>query len=146
MRQTCTENFLILNSCAEIINIRYIVKSGPVHVACIWLALFPALFALILLMAPAYGQPEQTTISDIDNNPVAQDILQKIEQTKKWIAELEEKQSNLIAESKELEEKRLQAKTSLESDLKEWEGLWEQSDDLEVIKLEESGNLTGNKT
>ena len=92
---------------------------------CRWLAGIPV-FVLILAMSPAYGQSEQTTITDIENNPVAKDILQKIEQTKKWIVELEEKQASLIAESKELEEKRQQAKSSLESDLIEWENLWEQ--------------------
>ena len=86
---------------------------------------FPfAFFALILFTIPAYGQSNQTTISDIENNPVAQDILAKIEETKKWIADLEERQANILLESKELEEKRTQAKASLEDDLQEWEKLW----------------------
>ena len=35
---------------------------------------------------------EQVTLSeDLANNPLAQDILKKIEQTKKWIVELEER-------------------------------------------------------
>ena len=35
---------------------------------------------------------EQTTLSgDLANNPVAQDILRKIEQTKQWIADLEKR-------------------------------------------------------
>jgi len=88
-----------------------------------WLAYTSTFFAL-LFVVPAYGESEQTTITNIENNPVAQDILNKIEETKKWIAELEEKQANLISENKELEEKRLQAKSSLENDLQQWEGLW----------------------
>ena len=81
-------------------------------------------FMLLLFTIPAYGQSEQTTISDIENNPVAQDILAKIEETKKWIADLEERQANIMLESQELEEKRAQAKASLEDDLQKWETLW----------------------
>jgi hypothetical protein len=36
---------------------------------------------------------KQTTLSgDLANNPLAQDILEKIEQTKQWIADLEERE------------------------------------------------------
>ena len=36
---------------------------------------------------------EQKTLSgDLSNNPVAQDILKKIEQTKQWIADLEQRE------------------------------------------------------
>lgn len=47
--------------------------------------------------SPIYAQESvetsnQTTLSgDLSNNPVAQDILKKIEQTKKWIKDLEQK-------------------------------------------------------
>ena len=86
---------------------------------------FPSSFIVLLLFTiPAYGQSEQTIISDIENNPVAQDILVKIEETKKWIADLEERQANIMLESQELEEKRAQAKTSLENDLQKWGELW----------------------
>ena len=38
-------------------------------------------------------QSEQTTLSgDLLNNPLAQDILEKIEQTKHWIADLEKRE------------------------------------------------------
>ncbi len=69
---------------------------------------------------------EQVTLSgDLANNPVAQDILKKIEQTKKWIKELEEKNYEALEAKKELETKRAQALEKLNQDLNEWEALWE---------------------
>lgn len=69
---------------------------------------------------------EQVTLSgDLTNNPVAQDILKKIEQTRKWIKELEEKNYEKLEAKKELETKRSQALEKLNQDLKEWEALWE---------------------
>lgn len=69
---------------------------------------------------------EQVTLSgDLANNPVAQDILKKIEQTKKWIKELEEKNYEALEAKKELETKRAQALEKLNQDLSEWEALWE---------------------
>jgi len=69
---------------------------------------------------------EQVTLSgDLANNPVAQDILKKIEQTKKWIKELEEKNYEALEAKKELEAKRAQALEKLNQDLNEWEALWE---------------------
>lgn len=69
---------------------------------------------------------EQTTLSkDLANNPVAQDILKKIEQTKKWIKELEDRKYEDLKAKEELEAKRAQALEKLNQDLKEWEALWE---------------------
>ena len=52
------------------------------------------IFALFFVLNPVFADSidtsEQTTISNnLQNNPLAQDILKKIEQTKQWIAELE---------------------------------------------------------
>lgn len=87
---------------------------------------------LFLSINPVFGQSsdvntsEQTTLSeDLANNPVAQDILKKIEQTKKWIAELEQRNYEKLEAQKELEAKRAQALEILNQDLKEWEELWE---------------------
>ncbi len=80
---------------------------------------------------PAFAQNpstagESTTLSgDLENNPLAQEILQKIEQTKQWIAELEKRNYDNIEKQKELEAKRQQALTKLNEDLAEWEKLWE---------------------
>lgn len=69
---------------------------------------------------------EQVTLSDnLANNPVAQDILKKIEQTKKWIKELEERNYKKLESEKELDSKRSQALEKLNQDLREWESLWE---------------------
>jgi len=69
---------------------------------------------------------EQVTLSeDLTNNPLAQDILKKIEQTKKWIAELEERDYEQLEKQRELEEKRRQSLEKLNQDLREWEILWD---------------------
>ena len=68
---------------------------------------------------------ENILSEDLANNPVAQDILKKIEQTKRWIAELEQRNYEQLEKQKELDEKRIQALASLEQDLKEWELLWD---------------------
>lgn len=62
---------------------------------------------------------------DLSNDPVAQDILKKIELTKQWIAELEQKEYEKLQAKKFLEEKRQEALTQLEKDLDEWEKVWE---------------------
>ncbi|MEC4848186.1 MAG: hypothetical protein RI100_03275 [Nitrosarchaeum sp.] len=96
---------------------------------------FTVLFILgvSLVIQSAYAQSdndattsEQITLSkDLANNPVAQDILKKIEQTKKWIKELEDRKYEDLKAKEELETKRAQALEKLNQDLKEWEALWE---------------------
>ncbi|MDH3617428.1 MAG: hypothetical protein OEM89_01745 [Nitrosopumilus sp.] len=67
----------------------------------------------------------QTTLSgDLENNPLAQDILEKIEQTKQWIEDLEKREYEKTKAQKELEEKRAIAIERLNQDLIEWENLW----------------------
>lgn len=103
------------------------------------LSLVPGFVLTLLLLGAAlmiptvYAQTnndtatsEQTTLSkDLANNPVAQDILKKIEQTKKWIKELEDRKYEELQAKVELETKRTQALEKLNQDLKEWESLWE---------------------
>ena len=68
---------------------------------------------------------EQTLLSeDLENNPLAQDILRKIEQTKKWIAELEARNYEQLEKQRDLEEKRQQSLAKLNQDLEDWELLW----------------------
>ena len=92
--------------------------------------------ALIVSLALVFGSSgfsyaqepqtsEQTTLSgDLLNNPLAQDILEKIEQTKQWIADLEQREYQKTKAQKELEEKRAIALERLNQDLQEWENLW----------------------
>jgi len=92
--------------------------------------IYACLFGLMVISVNySFAQSEtseQVTLSDdLANNPVAQDILKKIEQTKKWIKELEEKNYEALEAKKELEAKRLQALEKLNQDLNEWEALWE---------------------
>jgi len=85
---------------------------------------------LISFNGISYGQndpvtSEQITLSgDLQNNPVAQDILEKIEQTKNWIADLEKREYEKTKAQKELDEKRAVALERLNQDLIEWENLW----------------------
>lgn len=75
----------------------------------------------------AYAQTvgDQTTLSgDLQNNPVAQDILKKIEQSKKWIAQIEKRSFENSQRELELEQKRAEVLQSLQSDLRKWEELW----------------------
>lgn len=90
--------------------------------------------ATISTSQPTFAQTDdavytstQTTLSgNLENDPVAQDILKKIEQSKKWIAELEKRDYELFESQRELEKIRAQALEMLEQDLKEWEKLWEE--------------------
>lgn len=68
---------------------------------------------------------EQTTLSgDLQNNPIAQDILEKIGKSKRWIDKLQQKNFETIEKQKELEAKRAEVLQYLENDLKKWEELW----------------------
>lgn len=82
-------------------------------------------FSLIDVHGQIQETSEQITLSgDLQNNPLAQDILEKIEQTKKWIAELEQREYERTQAQQELEEKRAIALDRLNQDLIEWENLW----------------------
>ena len=75
----------------------------------------------------AYAQTvgDQTTLSgDLQNNPVAQDILKKIEQSKKWIAQIEKRSFENSQRQLELEQKRTEVLQSLQEDLRKWEEIW----------------------
>ena len=70
---------------------------------------------------------EQKTISEnFENDPIAQDILRKIELTKKWIDELEKKDYEMLESQRELNKIREQALISLQADLIKWEAMWEE--------------------
>lgn len=65
---------------------------------------------------------EQVTLSkNLEEDPLAQDILAKIEKTRKQIANIE----HMEKQRDELEEKRAEALAILQRDLKAWESLWE---------------------
>ncbi len=90
---------------------------------------------LVTVIQPSYAQTsnsdnieisEQITLSDdLANNPVAQDILKKIEQTRQWIKDLEQRNYEQLEKKQELENKRIHSLIKLNQDLKEWESLWE---------------------
>ena len=93
------------------------------------LFLILAIGMIIFTYFEAQGQETQTstqtTLSgDLANNPLAQDILEKINQTKQWIADLEQREYEKTQAQKELEEKRAMALERLNQDLIEWENLW----------------------
>lgn len=86
---------------------------------------FPLLSSNLIYGQSSVETSPQTTLSgDLKNNPIAQDILEKIEQTKQWIADLEKRDYEKTQAQKELEEKRAIALERLNQDLIEWENLW----------------------
>ena len=101
--------------------------SLPVHViiAIVSITLISFVTQEVLGQIQENKVSEQTTLSgDLANNPVAQDILRKIEQTKQWIADLEKRDYEKTLAQKLLEEKRAIALERLNYDLEQWEILW----------------------
>jgi len=105
------------------------------------ITILPLVFALLIfgvttahIFQLTYAQTDdtvyssdQTTLSkNLENDPVAQDILKKIEQTKRWIAELEKKNYEMLEPQRELNENRERVLIILQEDLKEWEAMWEE--------------------
>ncbi|QDI88380.1 hypothetical protein Nisw_01940 [Candidatus Nitrosopumilus sp. SW] len=82
-------------------------------------------FTIFFNSVYAQTPEDQITLSgDLQNNPVAQDILKKIEQSKKWIAQIEQRNFENSKRQLELEQKRAEVLQSLEDDLRKWEELW----------------------
>ena len=86
-------------------------------------------FALFFTINPVFADSvdtsDQISISkDLENNSVAQDILKKIEKSKRWIAQIEQRNFEKLERQKELEQKRAAVLQSLQKDLKKWENLW----------------------
>ena len=82
----------------------------------------------LILVNFAYAETitnEQVTLSgDLQNNPVAQDILKKIEKSKRWIEQIQQRNFEESERQKELEEKRTEVLEHLQEDLEKWEELW----------------------
>ena len=91
-----------------------------------------AMFGVIFSVLPsAYSQTsdvetsKQITLSgDLLNDPIAQEILQKIEESKQKIAKLEQQSYKNIQAQKFLEERRAVALERLNEDLTLWEEKW----------------------
>lgn len=88
------------------------------------------IFALFMatdhVFADSADTSRQIIISeDPENNPVAQDILKKIEKSKKWIAQIEQRNFESLERQKELEQKKAETLQILEDKLKKWENVWE---------------------
>ncbi len=94
----------------------------------IGLAVLTVVFSLIFINV-AYAQTiteNQVTLSgDLQNNPVAQDILEKIEKSKRWIEKIQQRDFDALEKQRELEEKRAEVLKHLNDDLKKWKELWE---------------------
>jgi len=77
---------------------------------------------------------EQITFTDnLLNDPAAQDLLKKIEQTKKLIAELEQKEYEKNQAQENLQKRRDMSVERLNQDLNEWERLWEKHSSRNVF-------------
>jgi hypothetical protein len=90
-------------------------------------------FASIFTINPVFGQYSETDSSkqitlsgDLANDPTAQDILKKIEQSKKQIAQIQQNDLEQNEAQQNLEKKRTEALAILQNDLREWEKLWEE--------------------
>ena len=88
------------------------------------------IFVLFFAIHPVFAQEsvdisdQITSSKDLENNPVAQDILKKIEKSKNGIAKIEQRNFEALEKQKELEEKRAEVLQILEKNLKKWEDLW----------------------
>ena len=128
-----TLSFIIHNKIVNILSLgsgttkKKSEKISNAHVRPIYF-LVAFLFTISLVQA-SYAQLDsegQITLSDdLLNDPIAQDILKKIEQTKKIIAELEEKEFERNQAQENLQKMRDLSVERLNQDLKEWERLWE---------------------
>jgi ribosomal protein S15P/S13E len=88
---------------------------------------FLAVAFSLILVNNAYAQTSDTQVTlsgDLQNNPVVQDILKKIEKSKKWIKQIQQRDFEQAEKQKELEQKRAEVLTILQDDLKKWEKLW----------------------
>lgn len=121
--------FIIYNAALKIMGVisRHRIETKHVRV----ILGISAVFALFFGINPAFAQEsvdvsEQITLSkDLQNNPLAQDILKKIEQAKKMIEELKQKEYEMNQAKENLEEMRDMSIKRLTQDLDEWERLWE---------------------
>ena len=85
-----------------------------------------AFLTIFLNVAYAQTTSEQVTLSgDLKDNPTAQEILKKIEKSKRWIENIQKRNTENLEKQKELEEKRAEVLKFLQDDLKKWEELWE---------------------
>ena len=91
------------------------------------LLILMASIASIPLFQITYAETtEQKMISDnLLNDPLAQDLLKKIEQTKKMIADLEQKEYEKNQAQEHLQKMREMSIERLNKNLDEWERLWE---------------------
>lgn len=82
--------------------------------------------AFFVFIPAAYAQTDnQVTLSgDLANNPVAQDILDKIEKSKRWIKQIQERNFEASEKQRELEEKRAEVLQHLQEDLEKWDEVW----------------------
>ena len=94
--------------------------------------LFSALGCVVLFSmfhtsyAQTSGLSSQVTISDnLQNDPIAQDLLKKIEQTKKMIEQLQQKEFEQNQAKEHLEKMREESIKRLEQELDEWQRVWE---------------------
>ena len=84
----------------------------------------------ISLIQTSYAQTQSDSdqiifSDDLLNDPIAQDILKKIEQTKKMIAELEQKEYEQNQAQENLQKMRDLSVQRLTQDLDEWQRMWE---------------------
>lgn len=90
------------------------------------------LAVLAVFSGTAFAQTDvltskQATLSkNLENDPLAQDIFRKIAQSKREIAQIQQKELEKNKVKEELAQKRAVSLEHLQEDLKQWENLWEE--------------------
>ena len=128
-----TLSFIIHNKIVNLLSLDSIItkktskKKSEINSKLVYFLIACAITISLIQTSYAQLDPEgQITLSDdLLNDPIAQDILKKIEQTKKIIAELEEKEFEQNQAQENLQKMRDLSVERLNQDLKEWERLWE---------------------
>ena len=105
---------------------KLICRIGTSRIMMLTILLVAASSAAMQTSSAETDSTGQTTISgNLAGDPFAQDILDKIEQTKKMIAQWQQRQFENEQSRQQLEQLREDAIERLAEDLDEWERLWE---------------------
>ena len=91
---------------------------------CLVVVLVLGLIGIGTVFAQPINSPQVTINQDIQNNPLAQEILKKIEQSKRWIEQIQQRTAENLEKQKELEAKKAIVLKNLKEDLEDWEELW----------------------
>ena len=111
-----------------------LLKNGPKILSKVDTRFFLLFFTCVILISLAHmtyaqtqvnPQSEITLSENLQNDPIAQDLLKKIERTKKMIEELNQKEFEENQAKENLQKMRDISIVQLSKDLEEWDRMWE---------------------